>query len=346
VTETRTVDDRNRPSRLVRRPLDWLRALVAGISRALPRAVEDIFRDRCTQYAASLAYRVLFSLFPLTIFLVSIFGLVLQDDELRQTVIDELIDFLPVSEEGQVDVEQSIESIASPVSAIGLVSLVALLWGASGMMASIRIGLEAALKVDRGRPAAHAKLVDFILVGIVGMLVLFVVAVSVVGAFLGRLLERASEWAGIEWGLSSVLLRDGFQLAAIGVLALLLYRFVPARRLRRQDALAGATVTAVGIWGATKVLALLFSDLSRYNLIYGSLAGVMTFLFFVYIVALILLFGAEFAYAWSQPPGPPGLPARARLIGFFRGLVVHPEEEEDEDEEDPEQLSEVPPRRP
>mgnify|MGYP001393481840 CR=1 FL=1 len=62
--------------------------------------------------------------------------------------------------------------------------------------------------------------------------------------------------------------------------------------------------TAVGVWGATKVLAIVFSDFSRYNLIYGSLAGVMTFLFFVYVVAWILLLGAEFAYAWSQPPGP------------------------------------------
>ena len=135
----------------MRRPLDWIRALVAGIARA-PRAVEDLFRDRCPQYAASISFHVLFSLFPLTIVLVSVFGLVLQDEELRQRVISELLDVLPVSEEGQANVQSSIEGIASPLSAIGFISLIALLWGASGMMASIRIGLEAALKVDRGRP--------------------------------------------------------------------------------------------------------------------------------------------------------------------------------------------------
>ena len=91
----------------------------------------------------------------------------------------------------------------------------------------------------------------------------------------------------------------------------------------------GAILTAFGIWGASKVLAILFADFSRYNVIYGSLAGVMTFLFFVYVVALILLFGAEFAYAWSQPPGPPGPPARAKITGFLRGLFVHHEEDED-----------------
>ena len=94
------------------------------------------------------------------------------------------------------------------------------------------------------------------------------------------------------------------QLVAIAVTVLLLYRFVPARRLRRRGALAGAILTAVGIWGTTKVLGVIFGDFSRYNVIYGSLAGVMTFLFFVYVIAWILLLGAEFAYAWSQPRRP------------------------------------------
>jgi membrane protein len=316
-----------RVERLARRPLEHVGGVVRGVLRALPRAVEHMFTDRCTQYAAAIAYRVLFSLFPLTIALVSIFGLVLQDDELREQVIDELIDFLPVSESGQTDVQQSIEEIATPLSAIGLISLVALLWGASGMMASIRLGLEAAMKVERGRPAARAKLVDFILVAAAGVLVLLIVGLAAFGAFFSKLVDRFTEWAGIATP-SGIILRDGIQLVAIAVTVLLLYRFVPARKIRRRGALAGAILTAVGVWGSTKVLAIVFADFSRYNVIYGSLAGVMTFLFFVYVVAWILLLGAEFAYAWSQPPGPPGPPLRAQLVGVVTGLFIHREEEE------------------
>ena len=326
-----------RVGRLARRPLEHVGGVVRGVLRALPRAVEDMFTDRCTQYAAAIAYRVLFSLFPLTIALVSIFGLVLQDDELRQQVIDELIDVLPVSESGQTDVQQSIEEIATPLSAIGLISLVALLWGASGMMASIRLGLEAAMKVERGRPAARAKLVDFILIAAAGVLVLLIVSLSAFGAFFSKLVDRFTEWADVATP-SGILVRDGLQLTAIAVTVLLLYRFVPARKIRRRGALAGAILTAVGVWGATKVLAIVFADFSRYNVIYGSLAGVMTFLFFVYVVAWILLLGAEFAYAWSQPPGPPGPPLRAQLISVVTGLFFHREEEE--------LASEEPARRP
>jgi membrane protein len=326
VTETRAIDEARRLPRLVRRPLEGLRSLTHGIARALPRAIEDLFRDRCPQYAASISFHVLFSLFPLTIVLVSVFGLVLQDEDLRTRVIDELVAVLPVSEGGQENVQRSIEGIASPLSAIGLVSLIALLWGASGMMASIRIGLEAAMKVDRGRPAAHAKLVDFVVVAAAGVLVLLVVGLSAFAAFFSRLADRITRELGIEASLSGVLLRDGVQLVVIGVMVLLLYRFVPARKLRTRGAVAGAVLTAIGTWGAVRILAIIFADFSRYNLIYGSLAGVMTFLFFVYVVALILLLGAEFAYAWSQPPGPPGPPLRAQVWGFFRGLFVHHED--------------------
>jgi membrane protein len=318
---------RDRPSWATRGPLAWILAVATGVARALPRAIEDLFADRCTQFAAAIAYRVLFSLFPLTILLVSIFGLVLQDDDLRQRVVEFLVDILPVSEEGRADVERSIEGIATPLSAIGLVSLLALLWGASGMMASIRLGLESALKVERGRPPVHAKIVDFLAIFAAGTLVLLVVGLSAAGAFLSSALDRLSARLGIDADASGWLLRDGVLIAMIGVTALLLYRFVPARRIRPRDALAGAIVTALTIWGATKILALIFSDFSRYNLIYGSLAGVMTFLFFVYVVALLLLFGAEFAYAWSLPPDDePGPPLRARVGAIVRGLFVHDDE--------------------
>jgi membrane protein len=311
-------------TRVLRGPID----VGLGFVRALPRAVEDMFRDRCPQYAAAIGFRALFSLFPLTILLVSIFGLVLQNDELREDVIAELLGVLPVSPEGEEDIRNSIESLASPFSAIGLVSLVALLWGASGMMASIRVGLEAALKVDQGRPAARAKLVDFVLVGVAGLLVIVVIGISTFAALFGRAVEWLSDELGVELVTTptGALVSEGLQLVLIALMTLALYRYVPAERLGRRASLAGATFTAVGIWGAAKVLGALF-DFTRYNFIYGSLASVMAFLFFVYVVAFILLLGAEFAYAWSQPAGPPGPPLRAQVVSALRGLVFHPEHE-------------------
>ena len=117
--------------------------------------------DRCVQaraqaqrqHAAGIAYRVLFSLVPLSIILVAIFGLVLRNDDLRDDVIREIIDALPLTESGGADVTREIENLASPATALGLVSLLVFGWAATGMMASLRAGLEVAMRVERGRPA-------------------------------------------------------------------------------------------------------------------------------------------------------------------------------------------------
>ena len=44
--------------------------------------------------------------------------------------------------------------------------------------------------------------------------------------------------------------------------------------------------------------------------------------------------GAEFAYAWSQPPGPPGPPLRTQLLDFVRGVFVARDDEEDRPSEE------------
>ena len=71
------------PVRLARWPLKLVRTLV----RVIPQAVDGYFADRCGQHAAGIAYRVLFSLVPLSIVLVAIFGIVLRNDGLRNDVI-------------------------------------------------------------------------------------------------------------------------------------------------------------------------------------------------------------------------------------------------------------------
>ena len=66
----------------------WPLGIVQNLVRAVPMAIDGYFRDRLAQHAAGIAYRVLFSLVPLTIVLVSIVGIVLHDEARRQDVIE------------------------------------------------------------------------------------------------------------------------------------------------------------------------------------------------------------------------------------------------------------------
>src|SRR5262249_37873804 len=79
--------------------------VVRKLARIVPDALQRYFTDRCPQHAAGISYRVLFSVAPLAIVLVSIFGLLLQNEGIRESVTNSIVDWLPVSVTGKKDVE-------------------------------------------------------------------------------------------------------------------------------------------------------------------------------------------------------------------------------------------------
>ena len=71
-------------------------------------------RNLCPQLAAAIAYRVLFSLFPLGIFLVSIFGLLIENAERRDEIVSWLVENLRLSDAGSVRLDEAVAGRASP----------------------------------------------------------------------------------------------------------------------------------------------------------------------------------------------------------------------------------------
>jgi membrane protein len=280
------------------------------------------FAAGCTQHAAGIAYRVLFSLAPLAIVLVSVFGLVLQDDDVRERVVDRVIEAFPVDASGKEDVESAIETIATPTSAVGLVSLLVFLWAASGMMGALRSGLEAAMGVARGRPAARGKLVDLALVAGAAVLVLLSVGIGLVTELANELVVHLSAWLGINVGAEGKAIALALPFLLWIVTSLLLYRFVPAAGIRLQDALAGAVVTALILLALSLGTDLVYAKTNDWSLIYGSLTSLLVFLYSVYLYAGAILLGAAVAAEWSLPRSSHEQPFRARVRRGFRGLFV------------------------
>jgi membrane protein len=306
------------PVRLVRWPYKLLRTLL----RVIPQAIDGYFADRCGQHAAGIAYRVLFSLVPLSIVLVAIFGLVLRNDGLRTDVINEIVDALPLSESGGADVTRQIEKLASPATAFGLISLLLFAWAATGMMASLRAGLEVAMRVERGRPAVRGKLVDVILIVGAGALVLGAVLLNLATQVLTDSIERPLDRLGLDGGLLGQGLRFGAPLILTSGVVLLIYRFVPARRLKLGDALAGAIITALLLLAISLVSGVIYDRTRNLNAIYGSLTAALIFLYSVYLYASALLLGAEVAAAWSRPSDGPGEPLTRQIRRVALGLFV------------------------
>jgi membrane protein len=254
--------------------------------------------------------------------LVSIFGLVLQDDSVRQDVVNEIVDALPVSAAGRHDVEDAITAIATPASAAGLVSLLVFAWAASGMMTAIRQGLERAMEVTEARPPAPGKLVDLLL--IVGAAALVLVTVGI--TLLGNLVQRTSGSLGEVIGVGAGTLASGLvhvaSFALSIVVVLLLYRFVPARGLRIRDGLVGAIVIALLLRVISLASAWIYERTTRLSVVYGSLTAALVFLYSMYLYSCALLLGAEVAAAWSRPQSTNGEPILTQLRRGLLGLFV------------------------
>ena len=277
-----------------------------------------------TRKSAAIAYYVLLSLFPLILFLASIAGLVLQDEELRAEFVDALADALPITESGADEIESALRGVSSNAGTVGIISLLTLLWTASGMMGAIRGSLDDMDPDTPPRPLAQSKLVD---------LAMILIAAVLLGASAGLTVATRVARGDVadRVGLSAALYETGRVVVPIAVgagLLILLLRYAPSASPKTRDIWPAALVGSICLWGLSVGFAAFIDEFGRYNLIYGSLAAVVVFLFFVYLAANLVLLTAAFAAEWrgvrtGRPgEGPPGPGVVHEILGFLRGLVV------------------------
>lgn len=268
------------------------------------RSAQEFMEDNCSQMAAAISFYVLFSLFPLLIFLVGLLGLVLQSRDLQEELIDAVVDFLPLSEvEGRNDVTEAVRGVAGVASGVlGLFGLIGMAWSGSNVFGVIRRSLDTAFDLDRKRPFVQQKLLDLAMV--LGVGIFFLASIGAT-AFLRTVREfsddiaylgDAAERAGFAWDAGSILIPFVLSFIAFFVL----YSAVPSRRQRPQDVWPGALLAAVLFEAGKAGFVVYVQNFGRYDLVFGSLGGVAAFLFWVYISANILLFGAEVASEYPR----------------------------------------------
>ena len=279
--------------------LGWWRTDLQLLAK---RSVSEFLDDHCAQLAASMSYYVFFSLFPLAILAVSVAGVLLTDDALRERVVDELFNLLP-SGAGKEDLEALIDPIASGRSAVGVVSILGLMWAATGMMSALRFSLDTAWDLEFRRPFVRGKLVDLGLVlGVGGLLTISIGATAVLQV--GR---DVSDSVADSLGPFGAEATGFFRVIAVLVPFLLtwttftiIYKVVPSVTTRIRDVVGGALVAALLFEALKHGFAFYLRNFSNYDAVYGSLGAAIALLFFVYLAACVVLFGAEIAAEWPR----------------------------------------------
>lgn len=323
-------------NRLIERlsSLSTIRSFTKTVVLLGRRSIEEFIDDNCTQMAAAISYYVLFSLFPLLIFLAGVMGIIIQDSALQEDIVDAVLDFIPLTEEeGRDDVSKAVEGVAGVGSgALGMFGLIGMAWSGSNMFGVIRRSINTAYDLEKHRPFVQQKLLDLAMVPAMGLFFLtsifattFLRAVRQFSDDLA-VLGDVAESAGLTWDAASYLVPFGLSFVAFVVM----YWVVPAAKVRPRDVWPGALVAALLFEIGKSGFAFYLENFDNYDIVYGSLGAVAAFLFWVYISALILLLGAEVASEYPRvmrgdyediEPGPK-VPLRERLARQLRSLLV------------------------
>ena len=265
------------------------------------RSIQKFGDDRCTHMAAAISYYALFSLFPLLILMVSIFGIFLQSSSLQKDLVDHVLEFLPLTaDKGRNEVRDAIDAIAGISIPLSMVGLLGLAWSASAMFGAIRTSLNTAWDIKTPRHFVNQKLLDLGMMAGIGVFFLLSIGTT---AFLRTTQEVSSDVLGplssntaFLWRVIPYLMPAIFSFGAF----VLLYRFVPAAPIRIGDVWPGALIAAIFFETIKNGFSFYVANFGHYDVVYGSLGAVVALLFWMYLSAVALLFGAEVASEYPR----------------------------------------------
>lgn len=305
------------------------------------RSIQEFVDDRCTQIAASISYYVFFSIFPLTIFLVTAFGQLLRNESFKDRIIDAMMEVVPLAPvEGREQLEEILSGVTTELSLLGLFSIIGLIWSASAMMGALRVALNIAWDTNYRRPALKAKLIDILMILCVGVLIALSIAATGLRPYVRDAIDDVSVHASIAGDVLGAGLWLATYLVPMVVSFLIftaLYRFVPAVKTSFNEIWPGALFAAITFELAKVGFTFYITNFGNYNAIYGSLGAVIVFMLFIFIAANILLLGAEVASEWPRvlaghyDTGMPQravqeqVPLRDQVRALLRQLLLGPE---------------------
>jgi membrane protein len=258
----------------------------------LRRTIREFSDDQCTDLAAALTYYAVLALFPALLALVSLLGLVGQQGSTSALI--GILEQVGAGSVGETIREPLQQLTASSAAGLGLViGLAGALWSASGYVGAFGRAMNRIYEIDEGRPFWKLRplmivitLVAVVLAGIVliGLVVTGPIS-RAIGDAVGLGETAVTVWNVVKWPVLAAL-------AAL-VVAILYYATPNVKQPRFRWISVGAVVAIVTWTVASALFGVYISQFSNYNKTYGSLAGVIIFLLWLWITNLALLFGAE-----------------------------------------------------
>lgn len=243
--------------------------------------------------AAQVAFYFTFSLFPLLLFMISLFGLILTSaDDLRGELFLYLRQVMPISAYQLVfnTIEEVRESSSSGKLTVGI--LVAI-WAASAGIDNIRIALNGVYNLTESRPWWKTKLLALGLT--LGLGILFTFALGII--FYGtKVINLILGW--INFSISSPFFLGVLQwvmiLSVLITTFAIIYNFLPEHKNRKWVWISPGAITGIILWLLLSYgFRLYLGYFNTYNKTYGSLGAVIILMLWLYLTAFVILVGGS-----------------------------------------------------
>ena len=258
------------------------------------RRTADAFKDnQLTDRAAALTYYGVLSLFPALLVLVALLSLAGESTTMH--VVDNLKHLVPGSARDSVSsaVDQ-LQAHSETGSVLAVAGLLGAVWTASGYVGAF---IRAANAVHGAPERRSAWRVLLVRLGVTVALMTLAVANALIVVFTGGIAHRAGSalgightaltaWSYLKWPVLVVL---------VTTMIALLYRATPKITARGVRWITPGSCLALLIWMAASAgFALYTAHFASYNRTYGTLAGVIVFLVWLWISNLAILLGLAF----------------------------------------------------
>ncbi|WP_297108350.1 YihY/virulence factor BrkB family protein [Tessaracoccus sp.] len=260
----------------------------------LKRTLREFVADECTDAAAGLTYYAILALFPALIATFSLVGLVGRREEVANEIL-RLIEEIAPGDTATALREPIAQLAQAPGAGLALVGgILVALWSASGYVAAFTRVMNRIYEVPEGRPFWKLRpmqlLVTLLSVAALAVTVLTLVlsgpVVQVLGDAIGAGSVALTTWSYLKWPL--------LVFVVMLLVAVLYYATPNVKQPAFRWVSPGALLAIVALAVASLGFGLYVALFSSYDRTYGSLAGVVVFLLWVWIGNLALLFGAEF----------------------------------------------------
>ena len=257
------------------------------------KVLREFSEDQCTDQAAALTYYAVLAVFPAMLALISLLGLVVNPDKSVNTLLEVLGPM--VSSDTLKTIEPVLRNMAnSQAAGLGLIfGLLGALWSASGYVGAFARVMNRIYEIEEGRPFWKLRplmLVITLAAVVLSALVLVMLIVSgplarSIGNTIGLGSTAVTVWNWAKWPVLALIVMT--------VVALLYYATPNVKQPKFRWLSVGAVV-AILIWVLVSVgFGFYVANFSNYNKTYGSLAGVIVTLLWLWLTNLALLLGAE-----------------------------------------------------